>query len=63
MTRRRGRPLLRTGMVGGTDQAPKKLEQGRRQYEEAAVAAPAVAPAAAPLAPAGGLSDAQFVGS
>ena len=62
MTRRRGRPLLRTGMVG-TDQAPKKLEQGRRQYEEAAVAAPAVAPAAAPLAPAGGLSDVQFVGS
>ena len=62
MTMRRGRPLLRAGMVGGTDHAPK-LEQGRRQYEHAAVAAPAVAPAAASVAPAGRLSDAQFVGS
>jgi hypothetical protein len=64
MTKRRGRPLLRAGMVSGADPARKKLQQRRRQeYEQAAGAASAVAPAAASVAPAGGLSDAQLVGS
>jgi len=54
MTRRRGRPLLRTGMVGGTDQARKQVEQARREDERAAAAAPAAMPAAAPVAPAVG---------
>ena len=64
MTMRRGRPLLRAGMVGGTDRAGKKVGRGRRQeYEQAAAAAPAAAPAPARAAPAGGLPDAQLVGS
>ena len=64
MTRRRGRPLLRSGMVGGTDRAGKQVEQARRQeYGRAADTAPAATPAAAPVAPAAGLSDPQFAGS
>jgi hypothetical protein len=63
MRSRRGRPLLRTGMVGGTDRAGKQVEQARRGEDERAVATPpTAAPAAAPVAPAGGLSDPRFVG-
>jgi hypothetical protein len=53
MTMRRGRPLMRAGMVGGAYDRGKKVDQGRRQeYEQAAVAAPAGAPAPAPATPA-----------
>jgi len=51
-------------MVGGTDHERKQREQARRQQDElAATAGPAATPSAAPVAPAGGLSEAQFVGS
>lgn len=66
MMRRRRRPLLRAAMVGGVAyHAGKKTQQGREQEadQEARLASledQYAAPAAAPAAPTGGLSDAAM---
>ncbi len=60
MTMRRGRPLLRAGMVGGTAyHVGTKAEQGHQGEDgRAAAVAPAVVTrAATPVAPAGGVSE------
>lgn len=65
MTMRRGRPLLRAGMVGDTAyQVGTKAEQEHQgEYERAAAVAAAAARVATPAAPAGGVSETQLLGS
>ena len=65
MTMRRGRPLLRAGMVGDTAyQRGTKAEQGHQEeYERAAAVAAAAARVAAPAAPPAGVSETQLLGS